>query len=280
MPPSAPRREAGERAALDLLRGLGRVVVALSGGVDSAALLALAVEALGRDNVLAATAVSASLPTWELEDARAVARALGVRHAIVETRELQREDYRANRGDRCFHCRSELFERLAELAQREGYAAVAYGAIRDDLLDFRPGMKAARSLGAVAPLLEAGLTKEDVREIARRRGLPVSDKPAAACLASRIPVGTPVTPERLARIARAEAALRELGLRQLRVRDHGDVARVELDAEGLGRLADPTFRRELASAVRDAGFRFAAVDLEGYRPGSLNNPPEAPRTPE
>ena len=262
---------AGEKArSLELMRPYRSLMVALSGGVDSAVLLALAVEALGRERVLAVTGRSPSLPSYELEDALAVARALGARHEVVGTRELERAGYRANAGDRCYHCRRELFQALRSLAGSRGIEAIAYGAILDDAGDFRPGMAAAREFGILAPLLEAGIGKEEVRALAREAGLPVREKPASACLASRIPVGTEVTPERLAQVGRAEAALRELGLGQFRVRHHGEVARLELDPEGIGRLSDPALRARLVTAVKLAGFRFVAVDLEGYRTGSLN----------
>jgi uncharacterized protein len=256
--------------AIERLRACEKVVVALSGGVDSAVLLALAAEALGPDRVLAVTGVSDSLASGELDDARAVCSTLGTAHEIVKTHEIERSDYRANTGDRCFHCRSELFAVLGEIARDRGYRHVVYGAIADDASDYRPGMQAARRFQVVAPLLEAGIGKEEVRLLAAEAGLSVREKPAAACLASRIPVGTEVTPERLGQIDRAEAALRRLGYRQIRVRHHGEIARLELDEEAFERLSDPGARAELVEAVKEAGFRFVAVDLEGYRSGSLN----------
>lgn len=259
------------RRALDRLVAARGVVVALSGGVDSAVLLALAVEALGAPSVVAATGVSASLSASELGDARRIAGFVGVRHRILATGEIERPGYRANDGTRCFHCRDELFGRLRRLADEQRLPHVAYGAITDDLGDDRPGMRAARRHGVLAPLLEAGFSKADVREVARAAALPVHDKPAAACLASRIPTGTEVTRDKLGQIERAEAALRGLGFGQLRVRHHGDVARLELDADGDRRLAsDPGLRAEVVLEVRAAGFRFVALDLEGYRTGSLN----------
>ncbi len=259
--------------ALEVLRARGSVLVALSGGVDSAVLLALAMEALGPGRVLAVTGHSPALPRTDLEDARRVARHLGAPHEVIETRELERPGYRANAGDRCYHCRTELFEALSSVAKRRGLEAVAFGAIPEDAKDFRPGMAAARERGVVAPLLEAGLNKEDVRSLADRAALPVSDKPQSACLSSRIPVGTEVTAELLDQVGRAEAALRELGLRQLRVRHHGDIARLELDVEGERALRDPALRERVVAAVRDAGFRFVTLDLQGYRQGSLNPDP-------
>lgn len=259
--------------ALEILRAEGRVLVALSGGVDSAVLLALSVEALGPQRVLAVTGRSAAVPASDLEDACRVARQLGARHEIVETRELERAEYRANAGDRCYHCRAELFGTLKTIAAERGFATVAYGAIPDDLGDVRPGMEAARRLGVRAPLIEAGLDKRDIRDLAARARLPVADKPASACLASRIPVGTEVTRERLEQVGQAEAALKNAGFRQVRVRHHGDIARLELDETGIQALADPSLRRRVVASVRAAGFRFVALDLEGYRQGSLSSPP-------
>lgn len=266
------------RSALDLkkqavvigLRECASVVVALSGGVDSAVLLALALEAVGKDRVLAVTGQSPSLPAADLEAARLVARTLGARHQLVRTRELEREGYVANAGDRCFHCRTELFEALIDLARRLGFRRVAYGAITDDMGDVRPGMRAAEQHGVLAPLLEAGLDKREVRELAVQAGLPVHDKPASACLSSRIPIGTRVTTERLVQVERAETALRELGFRQFRVRHHEQVARLELDADGERHLALPGVRARVVQVLREAGYLFVALDLEGYRTGSLN----------
>lgn len=255
---------------LERFRELGKVLVALSGGVDSAVLLALAAEALGPERVLAATAVSESLPSGEFDDARAIARGLGVPHERVPTRELDNAAYRANRGDRCFHCRSEMFDIFLDLARGRGIPAVAYGAIRDDADDDRPGMRAAAERGVVAPLLEAGIGKAEVRALAAEAGLAVTDKPASACLASRIPVGTEVTAERLRQVDAAESALRRLGLRQFRVRHHGEVARLELDETGERLLGRRDIRAEVVRAVRRAGFRYVSLDLEGYRAGSVN----------
>lgn len=260
---------------MEILSGCSSVVVALSGGVDSAVLLALAVEALGPDRVLAVTGRSAAVPALDLDDARRVAGALGAAHEVVDTREIDRPGYRANAGDRCFHCRTELFEILVKIARQREFSSIVYGAISDDLGDFRPGMSAAERHGVRAPLLEAGIGKADVRELAREAGLAVRDKPAAACLSSRLPVGTEVTPERLARIGRAEEAIRQLGFRQFRVRHHGEVARLEIEPEALATALREDLREQLVAAVKAAGYRFVALDLEGYRSGSLN--PETPR---
>ncbi|MDX1389740.1 MAG: ATP-dependent sacrificial sulfur transferase LarE [Acidobacteriota bacterium] len=256
--------------ALTILRREGSVVVALSGGVDSAVLLALAVEALGAGRVLAITGRSAAVPEDDVLDARAVAGSLGARHEVVETRELETTAYKANTGDRCYHCRSELFDMIRVVSSERGFGAIAYGAIPDDAGDFRPGMAAADERGVRAPLIEAGIDKSGVRALAAEYGLAVRDKPAAACLASRIPVGTEVTPERLAQVGRAEKALKEMGFLAVRVRHHGEIARLELDPEGDRRLADPGVRSAVVEAVKRAGFSFVALDLEGYRMGSLN----------
>jgi uncharacterized protein len=261
------------RAALGRFEGCRSVLVALSGGVDSAVLLFLALEALGRDRVLAVTGNSASLPAAELASARRLAQSIGARHEVLETREMESADYRANRGDRCFHCRDELFSRLSRLAGERGIERVVYGAIADDLGDRRPGMRAAGLHGVGAPLLEAGLTKAEVRSLAAQAGLAAAEKPASACLASRIPVGVEVTPQRLAQVERAEEGLRDLGFVQFRVRHHGEVARVELDADGERRIADPAVRSEAVRRIRDAGYRFVALDLEGYRSGSTATGP-------
>ncbi len=263
------RTDAPAARVLKLLEESGPTVVALSGGVDSSVLTALAAQAIGAQNVLAVTTVSPAVPASERRAAGQVAGFVGVAHLEVETHELSRPEYRRNSGDRCYHCRIEMFETLWSIARRRGYDTLAYGAIVDDIGDDRPGMAAADGLGVRAPLLEAGLNKRDVRTIANNLKLPVADKPAAACLASRIPVGTTVTPERLARVERAEEALARLGLVQFRVRHHGEVARLELDAHGERLLRDPSGRQRIVDAVRDAGFRFVTVDLEGYRAGGL-----------
>lgn len=264
-----PLLAAKKESAVGRLRAARRVLVALSGGVDSAVLLALAVEAVGVDGVLAVTGQSPAVPDAEVEDARGVAAQLGVRHEVVLTREMDRPGYVANAGDRCFHCRTELFDVLAELAEKRDFPGVAYGAILDDLGDHRPGMRAAEKRGVLAPLLDAGLGKSEVRRLAASAGLTVQDKPAAACLASRIPAGTAVRPELLYAVGKAEAGLRQLGLRQVRVRHHGEIARVETDEDGFVLLRDPALRAAASAAVQAAGFRFVALDLEGYRSGSV-----------
>jgi uncharacterized protein len=250
--------------AISLLRKHRAVLVALSGGVDSAVLLAVAAEALGSSNVLAVTGRSSSVTDEEIQDAEQVARTLGVRHEVVDTMEIDRPAYRANAGDRCFHCRTELFDVLGGIARSRGVEAIAYGAIVDDLGDDRPGMVAARERGVLSPLLDANFSKRDVRDLANQFDIHIQDKPSNACLASRIPIGHEVTPERLQEVSRAELALRRLGFRQCRVRHHGDIARIELGKGEAERLADPVIRADVIRSVKDAGFRFVTVDLEEY----------------
>jgi pyridinium-3,5-biscarboxylic acid mononucleotide sulfurtransferase len=260
----------GDLAALRRhLHDLGRVVVAFSGGADSALLAWVAHDTLGPADALAVTAVSPSLAPAERDDCAALAAEWGLRWSTVDTDELSRPAYVANDRDRCAHCKTELLDALAPLAEAEG-ATVVLGVNVDDLGEHRPGQEVAAARGAVFPLVEAGFSKEAVRQASRRLGLRTWDKPAAACLASRLPHGTPVTLGTLDRVARAEAALGALGFRQLRVRHYGDLARVELEPAD---LAAAVQRREaVVEAVREAGYRYVTLDLDGFRSGNLSPP--------
>jgi uncharacterized protein len=256
-----------EQRLIATMRELGSVLVALSGGVDSAVVASAARKALG-DRAVALTACSPTLPASEAAEAARVAGVIGIRHVLVDTNELEREGYRANQGDRCYFCKTELFDAAEGLRSRLGLDWVADGTIPSDFSDVRPGLRAARENRVRHPLVEARVDKPEVRAIARANGLPVWDKPSLACLGSRFPAGTRISVEKLERVAAAEAVLRELGLRRCRVRWHeigGDVlARIEVDPADLSLLVQEPARRELVEAVRAAGFRWVTLDLAGY----------------
>lgn len=272
-----PPLERAQYARLtEALRPYRRLLVAYSGGVDSAFLLRAALDALGPPGVLAVLADSASLPRREKEEAESLAASWGASLRCLETQELQDPRYASNPVNRCYFCKSELYERLREIAIREGYDAIADGTNLDDLGDVRPGRQAARERGVVSPLVEAGLRKDDVRRLSRLLGLPTWDKPAMPCLASRIPYGSPVDASKLRQVERAEDALRSHGIRGGRVRHHGDIARIELPQEAWRLLASADARATLVEEIQAAGFRFVALDLESYRRGRMNERPPAP----
>ncbi len=270
-------------AKLETLNGiilsLEQVAVAFSGGVDSAYLLSACLDQLGPERVLAVTVDSPLLPREELETARQLARQLGTRHEILVFDELDRPEIASNPPDRCYHCKRARFEGLRLFAeQTDGAYVLLHGENADDRYDYRPGSRAAEELGVRAPLAEAGLTKADIRALSRQRGLPTWDHPAAACLATRFPYGETLSREGLARVEAAEVALHALlGARGLRVRDHHPVARIEVPREMIARLAAEPLRAAVVEALRAAGYRYVALDLDGYRMGSMNDQLESRR---
>jgi pyridinium-3,5-biscarboxylic acid mononucleotide sulfurtransferase len=258
-----------EQLLVSNLADLPSLVVALSGGIDSAYLAWAAQQALG-NRALSVTAISASYSAFDQEQVESFLRATGARHEFVETRELENPAYRINDKNRCYYCKDELFSVLDELAAQRQIAAVAYGVNADDTFDFRPGQRAATEHRVLTPLLDVHLHKPEIRFLARRAGLPMWDRPASACLASRLPYGVEVTEERLALVERAEAALRGLGFRQFRVRLHDKLGRVEVAPDELPRALTPEMASAISAALRAVGFLYVTLDLEGYRQGSLN----------
>jgi uncharacterized protein len=252
------------------LRALDSVLVAFSGGADSAYLAWAAHQVLG-ERALAITALSASFSRHDREQAEAFIAATGVRHEFIATHELENPLYVANNADRCYHCKDELFGQMDSLARSRQFAAIAYGINADDTRDFRPGHRAAHEHHVLAPLLDAELYKAEIRFLSQRAGLATWNRPASACLSSRVPYGTAVTPELLAKIDRAEAVLRALDFRQFRVRAHGELARIEIAPDELARGFEPAIARQITDGVKRAGFALVTVDLEGYRQGSLNS---------
>jgi len=251
-----------------LLKNLRRVVVAFSGGVDSTCLLAIAAETLGSDNVLAAMSVSESQPESEYRQGLDLAKLIGVEIVTVKTAEMSDPNYYTNTARRCYFCKHELFETFLSLAEERGFAAVLSGANADDLGDYRPGLEAQSDLGIQSPLLESGLTKSDIRDISKAMNLPTWQKPAMACLASRVPYGERITPEKLSRIEKAEAFIKSLGHVQCRVRHHNNIARIELPTGEIPSAIEN--RQPIIDALRQLGFAYITIDLQGFRSGSMN----------
>lgn len=252
-----------------ILGEMGSVLVAFSAGADSAFLSKAAHRALG-DRAIAVTGRSVTLAASELEESRALARRIGIRHLIVDTDEIANESFGNNPPNRCYFCKNELYSILGRVAAEQGVNVVVDGSNADDAGDHRPGMRAARDLGVRSPLMEAGMTKADVRALSRAFDLPTWDKPAQACLSSRFPYGDRITPEKIAQVEKAEALLRTLGFRQLRVRHHGTIARIEAPKEDIPRFVGEEISRKVIAGMKEAGFAYVTIDLEGFRSGSMN----------
>ena len=257
-----------------ILAKTGGLVIAYSGGVDSSLVLRVAVDALA-DRALAVTATSPTYPSHEVEEAIRLARGLGARHRVISTDELEMDAFASNPPGRCYYCKTELFQRLLDIARDEGLAVVADGANVDDVKDYRPGHRAAAELGIRSPLREAGLGKADVRVLSHALGLPTWDKPSFACLASRFPYGDRITEDKLAQVSAAERVLRDLGFSQLRVRHHGDMARIEVDPGEFATIIGQGNREAIVQALRELGYLYVTLDLAGYRMGSMNEPLKA-----
>jgi uncharacterized protein len=266
---SPARLREKEARLLAALRSMGRILVAFSGGTDSAYLAWAAHRAVGA-GALAITADSASIPASHKRDAEAFVAQFGIAHEYIETLEFSNPEYTANNPDRCFHCKDELFTRLKQVGRERGFAHIVYGVNVDDLGDYRPGQTAAAQHSVSSPLADAGLTKADIRELSRLAGLPTWDRPASACLSSRIPYGTPVTIETVKTVETGEERLKALGFRQFRVRYHGDVVRIEIAREEMAKALTIEMAALFTGIFKSLGFRYVTLDLEGYRQGSLN----------
>ncbi len=253
-----------------ILRDLESVAVAFSAGVDSTLVLKVAIDTLGPDNVVAATGNSESLARAEFDEACTLAEAFGVKHVVIDTDEFDNANYLSNPHNRCYFCKTALYEQLSRFIKERGLRAIVNGINTDDLGDFRPGIQAAKEHQVRCPAAEAGLTKADIRELSKRLGLPTSDKPASPCLSSRVPYGESITPEKLRMIESAEAFLHELGIRECRVRHHGELARIEVPAEFITLLAHPETRKRVDHHFRTLGYMYVTLDLTGFRSGSLN----------
>lgn len=252
------------------IRDLGRVAVAFSGGVDSTFVLKVAADTLGPDKVLAVTGDSSSLASRELAEAKSLAESFGVRHLLIDPREFEDPNYLANPTNRCYYCKSALYTRMDDILREHDLTAILNGTNVDDLGDYRPGLEAAREHNVLAPCADAGLTKVEIRELSAAMGLPTHDKPAAPCLSSRVQYGESITPEKLRMIERAENQLRDLGFRECRVRHHDNLARIEVPANQIPRLAEPEMRNRIDAAFREFGYAYVTIDLRGFRSGSLN----------